>query len=352
MKAKWSTLLAGVVILTITLLMAHQTVAAELAYPAIEELYKAAKAEKELVWQFTSDVEGIRPVSKAFQARYPGVKLTVISIGSATIGSRLITESSTHRLTLDVASNTMPYMSPLLERDLLEKHDWTKIVPGSGPRIGNDGGSIYIADAGKMWAYNTKSVSKAEAPKTLEDTLNPKWKGGKISLRGAHSGFINVWPLWKQDKQKAIDYMKRLAKQDFLPETRTAVIAVRIIRGECPIGMAQVADVFNGVQEGAPIAPCPMPAVAYPRVIFIPKGGVKHPNAAKLFMAWLLTPEGTKAFVDAGEGLLYPPEASKAAKWLADNGIGLIRIASKEDVDEYNRDFAEMVMKETGLKPE
>jgi iron(III) transport system substrate-binding protein len=203
-----------------------------------------------------------------------------------------------------------------------------------------------------MWAYNTKLVSKAEAPKSLEDTLDPKWKGGKISLRAAHSGFINVWPLWKQNRQKAVDYMKRLVKQDFMPEMRTTVVSDRIIRGECPIGMPRVSDVFRAQKEGAPIAPCLMPAVAYSTGVFIPKGGVKHPNAAKLFMAWMLTPEGTESIIDAGGGLLYPPEASKTARWLADNNLGFMRIASREDLQEYNRDFAEMVMKETGFKPE
>jgi ABC-type Fe3+ transport system substrate-binding protein len=116
--------------------------------------------------------------------------------------------------------------------------------------------------------------------------------------------------------------------------------------------MARTTDVYRAQRDGAPIAPCPMPAVAYPTGVFIPKGGVKHPNAAKFLVAWMLTPEGTEALIDAGGGLLYPPEASKAAKWLADNGISLIRIASKEEIQEYNRDFAEMVMKETGFKPE
>lgn len=318
----------------------------------LQELYKAAKGEKELVWQWNADVEGIRPVINKFRAKFPDIKLSAISISSSSIGSRVITEASTGKLTMDVATNAIVFMAPLFERDLLEKHDWSKIVPGSGPRTGEGGGYISVADAGKMWAYNTKLVSKADVPKTLEDTLDPKWKGGKISLRGVHSGFINVWPLWKQDRQKAVDYVRRLTKQDFMPEIRTAVVSDRIIRGECLIGMAQVADVFNAVKQGAPIAPCPMPAVAYPTVIFIPKGGVKHPNGAKLLMAWLLTPEATEAIVESGEGLLYPPEASKGAKWLADNGINLIRIVSKDDINEYNRDFAEMVMKETGLKPQ
>jgi iron(III) transport system substrate-binding protein len=320
----------------------------------LQELYKAAKGEKELVWQWSESIDGIRPVIDAFHAKFPDIKLSAISIGSATIGSRIITEASTGKLTVDVATISAVYIAPLLERDLLAKYNWTKILPNVSPtRLGYDGGYIFIADAGKMWAYNTKLVSKAEAPKTLEDTLDPKWKGGKISLRAAHSGFINVWPLWKQNRQKAVEYMKRLVKQDFLPEMRTAVVSDRIVRGECPIGMPRVSDVFRASKDGAPLAPCPIkPAVAYPTGIFIPKGGVKHPNAAKLFMAWMLTPEGMTKLGDAGGGILYPPEASDAAKWLANNNLSLMRIASKEDIQEYNRDFAEMVMKETGFKPD
>ncbi len=320
----------------------------------LQELYKAAKGEKELVWQWQGAVEGLRPVIKAFQSRFPDIKLSVISIGSATIGSRIITEASAGKLTLDVGTISAVYLEPLLERDLLVKNNWTKILPGSSPgRVGYDGGYIIVEDGGKTWAYNTKLVTKAEAPKSLEDTLDPKWKGGKISLRAAHSGFINVWPLWKQDRQKGVDYMRRLVKQDFLPEMRAAAVADRIVRGECPIGMARTSDIYRAQLKGAPIAPCPvLPTVAYSVGMFIPKGGVKHPNAAKLLMAWVLSREGTEALVEAGAGPLYPPEASKCAKWLADNGLSLIRIESKEDIQQYNRDFAEMVMKETGFKPD
>ncbi len=319
-----------------------------------QELHKAAKAEKELVWQWQGATESVMPVVKAFQSRFPDIKLSVMSVGSATIGSRIITEASTGKLTVDVVTISAVYITPLLERDLLVKNNWPKILPGSSPsRMGYDGGYIIVEDGGKTWAYNTKLVPKGEAPKSLEDTLDPKWKGGKISLRAAHSGFINVWPLWKQDRQKAVDYMRRLVKQDFLPEMRAAAVADRVIRGECLIGMARTSDIYRAQLKGAPIAPCPiLPTVAYTVGIIIPKGGVKHPNAAKLFMAWVLGAEGTEALVESGAGPLHPPEASKCAKWLADNGIGLLRIASKEDIQEYNRDFAEMVMKETGFKPD
>ena len=94
-----------------------------------------------------------------------------------------------------------------------------------------------------------------------------------------------------------------------------------------------------------------MPAVAYPTGVWIPKGGVKHPNAAKLFLAWMLTPEGKKAVVSAGRGRLAPAGASLTAKWLADNGIDLVRIESKEDIRIYNQDFAKTVMTLMGLMP-
>jgi len=61
--------------------------------------------------------------------------------------------------------------------------------------------------------FNTQAVRKESVPKSYEALLEPKWKGGKISIDteayGMFQGLIAAW-----GKKKAVDYFRALAVQD------------------------------------------------------------------------------------------------------------------------------------------
>ncbi len=317
----------------------------------LKKLYEAAKAEKEVIWQFSGALKDVKPVIDGFQKKYPDIKLSTISIGAATIGGRIIIEANAGRLTVDVGTSFPVYLMPVFERDLLVKYNWSQL--GVDPkRVLFDGRFIPFSDSARVWAYNTKMVPKAEAPKTMEDTLAPKWKGGKIAVRAAPTGFNWLYPVWKQNKQKAMDYLNRLEKQDVIPGKRDAEVANQVASGEYPIGVLSLTSVIPALEKRAPLALCPIgPTASDLNGFWIPKG-TPHPNAAKLMVAWLASPEGTKALIKSGRGLSYPPDASPAAKLLADNGIGFVPIQSAEDLREYSGPFNAAVMKIMRFVPE
>src|SRR5690606_17674822 len=71
--------------------------------------------------------------------------------------------------------------------------------------------SIYLTTG-----YNTELVSDAEAPRTYEDLLDPKWEGrmawADTTALSGPAGFIaNVLRTMGDDK--GINYLKRLSKQ-------------------------------------------------------------------------------------------------------------------------------------------
>ncbi len=266
----------------------------------LQELYKAAKPEKEVVWQWSAAVESMKPVMDMFRVKFPDVKLTVISIGSSTVGSRIITEAKAGKLTVDVASCSSPYMAPILERDLLVKYDWTKILPGVAPsRIIYDNGYVIIADGGYVWAYNTKLVSKAEAPKTLEDTLDPKWKGG-INVKTSNSG-LQHFTWYMLTKELGAEFWQKLAQQE--PRAFDSYVQQydRLVNGQDKlVECAQYSGFLEFKKKGAPLE-FVLPtkgAVAGPEVWGI-VDNAPHPNAARLFLDWFLSPVGQKPFMEA-----------------------------------------------------
>ena len=334
--------------LTAVLFAVNSSLAA--SEPALQELYKAAKEEGNVIWQYLGSVDLVEPLAKAFEAKYPGVKCTPFSFAGTGIHTRIITEAGAGKLSLDVATS-FPYLFlQLVGRDLLTKYDWTKIgVPPNDILL--DGVSVSIFDSPNIWVYNTKLVSKAEAPKTWNDVLDPKWKGSKISIRAAATPFAFLYPEWKKDKKKVEDSLEKLRKQEVVPGTRNSEVTSRIAGGECPIGTIPIEMALDLLKEGASVAVCPVsPTAASPIVVAIPKG-VPHPNAAKLLIAWLHSREGREALRGKGLGPAAPCNASLMAQLLCDNGITYIPITSKEDLVEYDGAFSRMVVKTLGFMP-
>ena len=144
-------------------------------------------------------------------------------------------------------------------------------------------------------AYNTRLVSDADAPKTYEDLLAPKWKG-KISWPISEQGsteFI-VHSLMHMGDAKGEAYLKQLASQDLVAFTGSARALVdRVGQGEIPLAIQIYAHhPLISRAKGAPLDvqmmnPIPSDVSAIQLV-----KGAKHPHAAMLLIDFILSKEG------------------------------------------------------------
>src|ERR1041385_3040534 len=155
------------------------------------------------------------------------------------------------------------------------------------------------------WAlgYNTKQIKKEDAPKTYEALANPKWKGGKLSMDTEGymvlQGLMGAW-----GREKAIDYMKKLAALDPVMSRGNTERVALAGAGQYDLILASAHTIERETFKGAPLAGIPpAPAGAAPEVL--PRAppvteidpqmvGSKapHPNAARLFMDYILSKEG------------------------------------------------------------
>jgi iron(III) transport system substrate-binding protein len=151
---------------------------------------------------------------------------------------------------------------------------------------------------------NTKLVSKADAPKTFADLLDPKWKGKlgwspRSSTSGA-AGFIgNV--LHAMGEEKGMAYLRKLSKQNIINVSASArKVLDQAITGEFSIAL----QIFNhhtaiSAAKGAPVDWVRMEPVTN---VISAVGLLKaapHPNAGKLLIEFLLSTEGQKVFQKA-----------------------------------------------------
>jgi len=153
-------------------------------------------------------------------------------------------------------------------------------------------------------AYNTTKVSAADAPKTWQDILNPRWKGSiscKISASGLQ--FVQWYTLrklygagfWKEfAKQNPHAFDSRVQLFDRLAKGDDTITAI----GEYPAYIlfkdkgAKVE--FVAPADGLPATPLIVGAVSK----------APHPEAAKLFVDWAMSKRG-QAWYQTNPNLYY-----------------------------------------------
>ena len=158
--------------------------------------------------------------------------------------------------------------------------------------------------------YNTELVKAAEAPKSLEELLNPKWKG-KISMPDPSRHTTTAKFFWNLEKfmgAKWRDYAKNLAKQQPLLVESLAPVTPAIIKGEAHVGIAYIKFVK---QYKGPVFYATLDKyLSDPNHLAL---GAKaaRPNAAKLYIEYAVSPDGQNMIAQDGEFVLspgvYPP---------------------------------------------
>jgi iron(III) transport system substrate-binding protein len=153
--------------------------------------------------------------------------------------------------------------------------------------------------------YNTELVKSAELPKTWDDLLNPKWMG-KISLpdptrHTTTAQFLANLETFKKDKW--LDYVKALAKQNPVLVESLAPVTTTVIKGEALLGITYIKYVK---QYKGPVSYVLMDKyLADPNYLSL-SAKTTRPNAAKLYIDYACSPEGQKHIAQDGEFVLAP----------------------------------------------
>ena len=153
----------------------------------------AAKKEGEVVWYTTLIVKQVvRPMVAAFEKKYPGIRVRYTRANATTTAVKIMNEARAGKVAADVFDGTSTE-PPLEKAGLVAK--WVPSEAKNYPPEYKDKDGYWVA--GNLYfltpGYNTNLVKKADAPKTLDDLLDPKWKGKMVwnaSSTSSGPGFI------------------------------------------------------------------------------------------------------------------------------------------------------------------
>jgi len=254
-----------------------------------------------------------------FKEKYPFIDLQLVNVNGTRVMQRVSTEYRAGRYIADVIATSALYVYPLVKAGLFGRY--------SSPE--RDAIPANLKDTEGYWtswfvplyslAYNTRMIAVQDVPKGFDDLLAPKWKGKKI---GVDEGNTLKWFMThaaRVGKEKATAYMQRLAAQDTFYKAGSSTLSVELLSaGEFPIlHAATVHSILEAQHKRAPVAwvRTKEPHYAIPALIGM-TARAAHPNAAKLYIDFVLSEEG--------QTLLSPVAEVPARQGVATTPAGLL----------------------------
>jgi ABC-type Fe3+ transport system substrate-binding protein len=286
--------LSRVVLCAIVAVCAAWTSHSDAASP---ELIKRAQAEGEVVWYSTKTLDyGIRPIAKAFEAKY-GIKVKASKHTADDLVLKVLNEGRSGRKTVDVFDGSSA-ITAAVDAGLIAPYapeEARALAPEyKDPKGHWTASNAFVAGI----AYNTNLVRPNDLPKTANDLLEPRFAGRKIAYTTTYTlaginGFVGGL-LREMGEEKTVAYLKRLrASAPVGIDAAPSAVADRLASGEFALCIGCLnTQVMRLKEKGAPVEFLNVPPV----VTFVSADAIMknapHPNAARLFLEFIFSPEG------------------------------------------------------------
>lgn len=281
-------------------------------------LIEGAKKEGKVVWYSTLIVDQlVRPVKVAFEKEYPFLQVEYFRGNTERVVQKAVSEYQAKHYEVDVLDGTMSptlasqagimqrFFSPTLAEYPAELKDAQGIWGTT---------NLYFLTLG----YNTRMVKPNELPKTMDDLLNPRWRGNMIwsTSRGSGAPMMIGNILMSMGNEAGRAYLSKLAKQNIAKSTASnRQILDLVIAGEHPLAL----HIFNhhafiSRKAGAPVEWQPIePVTATLNNAGLTKNA-PHPHAAMLLLDFLFSRKGQKVFQDVDYLPAHPDVPAKQAE--------------------------------------
>ena len=285
-----------------------------------DETLAAAKKEGTLVIYGEVNPE-LRTALRKFEQKY-GIKMDIVYGKSNEIATRWDKERVAGLNLVDVF-HTSPVLGPYMKSNKgwgpLEPHF---ILPEVTDPKAWSNGKVPFLDADKTIiplngaltssvAYNTELVKEGQL-KSYRDLLKPEWKGKIVffdpTLMSASTGWTTFMMTDIYGLEGGKDYLRAFAANDPAITRDARLVVEWVAKGKYPIGVGTGHALVSQFKvNGAPIK---MARFQEGGLINPGSGAIEistnppHPNAAAIYVNWILTDEGQAA---AAQGMAAPP---------------------------------------------
>ena len=293
----------------------------------LAELIKAAQAEGELVVYGSCEEEYLAAACKNFEKLY-GIKTVYQRLSTSEVYTKIKEENGKPSGDVWFGGTTDPYNEAVSD-GLLEEYDAinaSHLLKETYKDPGNHWFGIYKGILGFMVNNEELERLKIEAPKTWDDLTKPEYKGlimlSNPNTAGTAKLVINTMVQMK-GHDEAMEYFKKL-DQNIAQYTKSGSGPSKMVGpGECVIGVGFLHDGIYQILQG------------YDNIgLIVPEDGTSfeigataifkgaaHPNAAKLWIEYALSPDCVNLAKDNGSYQFLVLDNAEQPKEAAEFGL-------------------------------
>ena len=256
-------------------------------------LVKEARSEKTVVWYAPMNREDLRQFTSGFEAEYPFLKVEVLTSGPQSLLNRILTEHRAGKYNYDTLNIRSSALYTLKKANAIIRYDTPY---RRGLRAGfydKDGYFNGIWASLLVYLFNTKQVGRAQAPKSIDDLLQPQWKGKLGMDQDADDWLAALLDFYGDEKGKQI--ARSLGGQNLNIRKGRTLVSQLVAAGEFPVQIdAHHHEAVSLRQAGAPIDYIfPEPFIPVKSVsAFVMSSQPPHPHAAALLVDFMLSKKG------------------------------------------------------------
>jgi iron(III) transport system substrate-binding protein len=253
--------------------------------------------------EVTAYVSADRPFSEPVMRGYEkqsGVRVSVVydteETKSTGLANRLLAEKT--RPQADVFWSNEPVRTLVLKSKGVLAPYRSPNADGIPPvLVDNEGYWTGFSARIRVIAFNTKLVKAEDAPESVFDLADPKWRG-RVAIADPRFGStsFHVAALYAMaGDEKMDDFFRRLKANDVHVVDGNSVVRDLVARGEVSVGLTDTDDVNVGIEDGQPIGMV-LPDRKGLGVPVMPNmvsliAGAPHPDEARRLIDYLLSPD-------------------------------------------------------------
>ncbi len=252
-------------------------------------LVARARAEKRLV--FYTGFSGnqlYNAIKKGYEDAF-GIQVDMLVARSSEVHERLRTEVAAGRTVADVLIHGESTSRRLAAGGLLQKFDGVKAAQALAVAPSAPGYSLPAYMSGYSLMVNTSLVKPQDEPKSWRDLLDPKWTGRLLGDDPRASGAGHV--LFSVMVEKfGVEFPRALSAQKVVFGRDLGIDQMRVARGEYALRFPQSLSNMRDLR-GLPVKfIIPAEGLVYVRADIGIASGAPHPDAARLFIEYILSP--------------------------------------------------------------
>lgn len=242
----------------------------------------------------TTDAAVFDEMIQPFKDAYPDITVEYTALRPNDAVQQVLTLVQTGRdLGVDSIAMSVPYVGPLLQRELIRDVDWEPLgIPAD--QVLDVGDEISLYRNYRMVSglvYNADLISEDELPDTWEELVDPKWDG-KIVVDPRGTYLSRLAPAWGEDE--TVDWYTRLMEtaHPLVVQGATASLQ-KVAVGEALMSTsAHDSEVLEQQAAGAPLEIKYLDLAPTQDYYSFIMSDAAHPNAAACFLAWYASDEG------------------------------------------------------------